>query len=227
MPKNVLTEKNFCSPFTPSYWKAAVLELKNIRTLAVVSMLLAVSVVIGAYARIPIPFVQNLYIMFDFLPNALAAAIGGPVIALIYGFAGDIISYLMNPWGAYFPGYTLSLMLVMLVFSLFFYRRKISIWRIVVSKLLYNAFINVLLGSLWSAMQFEKGYLVYFWSSLTKNSILFPIEVFMLMIVFGAMIPPMARLRLIPQQQTIAIPSIKKLLNKEKPDGDAESESAQ
>ena len=104
MPKNVLTEKNFRSPFTPSYWKAAVLEVKSIRTLAVMAMLLAVSVIVGAYLRIPIPFAQNLYILFDFIPNALAAAIGGPILALIYGFLGDIISYLMNPWGAYFPG---------------------------------------------------------------------------------------------------------------------------
>lgn len=216
MPKNVLTEKTFISPFRPSYWKAAALEVKNIRTLVVVSMLLAASVVIGAYARIPVG--QNLYILFDFLPNALAAAIGGPILALAFGFAGDIISYLMNPFGAYFPGYTLSLMLVMLVFSLFFYRRKISVWRIIVSKLIYNAFINVLLGSVWSAVQFDKGYVYYFWSSLTKNSIMFPLEVAMLIFVFFAMIPVMVQLRLIPAQQTIAM----QLFSKKKKDEEKE-----
>ena len=222
MPQNTLkqlkTDKSFISPFTPSYWKAAALEVKNIRTLAVMAMLLAASVVIGAYARIPVG--QNLYIMFDFLPNALAAAIGGPILALIFGFAGDIISYLMNPFGAYFPGYTLSLMLVMLVFSLFFYRRKISVWRIIVSKLIYNAFINVLLGSVWSAVQFDKGYIYYFWSSLTKNSIMISLEVAMMMVVLFAMIPVMVQLRLIPAQQTIALQLFRREKAADKEDGE-------
>ena len=217
MPKNVLTEKTFCSPFRPSYWKMAALEVKNIRCLAVIAMLLAVSIVVRAYLQIPIPIAENLRIRFDFLPDALAAAIGGPILAVIYGFVGDTLAFLLNPSGAYFPGYTLSMMLVMLLFSLFFYRRKISIWRVIVSKFLYNAFINVLLGSVWSSMMFGKAYQVYFWSSLTKNSILFPLEVAMLLVVFIAMIPPMAKLHLIPQQKTIDVPLLKKLFRKEKP----------
>lgn len=205
MPKNVLTEKRFQSPFTPSYWKAAFMEFGNIKTLCVVAMMLATSVLIDSYLRIPIPIMTNLNIMFGFLPNAIAAAVGGPVMGIAFGVLADIISYLMNPWGAYFPGYTLSAVLVMLTFSLFFYRRKISVWRIVVSKLIYNGAINILLGAFWTSCLYEKGYIVYLWSSFLKNCILFPIEVAMLLVVFGAMIPPMAGLHLIPKQKTIVI----------------------
>ena len=205
MPKNVLTEKRFQSPFTPSYWKAAYLEFGNIKTLCVVAMMLAASVIIDSYLRIPIPIMTNLNIMFGFLPNAIAAAVGGPVMGIAYGVLADIISYLMNPWGAYFPGYTLSAVLVMLTFSLFFYRRKISVWRIIVSKFIYSGAINILLGSFWTSCLYEKGYVVYLWSSFLKNCILYPIEVAMLLVVLGAMIPPMVGLRLIPKQKTIVI----------------------
>lgn len=214
---NVLTEeKSFLSPFTPSYWYAAFMEFKNVKTMAVVSMLLAASVVIGAFIRIPIPVRENLNILFDFIPNAIACAICGPIVGIVYGFLADIIGYVINPWGAYFPGYTLSSILVMLIFSLFFYRRKISVWRILVAKFLYNALINVVLGSVWTAMMFSKGYIVYFWSGLIKNAILYPIESAILLIVFASMIPVMSRLGLIPTQKTIAIPSIKKLFSRSK-----------
>lgn len=216
MPKNVLTEKRFQSPFTPSYWKSAFLEFRNIKTLCVVAMMLAASVLIDSYLRIPIPIMTNLNIMFGFLPNAIAAAVGGPVMSIAYGVLADIISYLMNPWGAYFPGYTLSAALVMLTFSLFFYRRKISVWRILVSKFIYNGFINILLGAFWTSCLYEKGYVVYLWTSFLKNAILYPIEVAMLLVVFGAMIPPMVSLHLIPAQKTIVIGWIQKVSGKNK-----------
>ena len=217
-PSNALRkEKTFMSPFTPSYWKAAALEVTSIRTLAVMAMLLAATIVVRAYLWIPLGWVPNLRLKFDFLPEALAGAVGGPILGVIFGALSDIISFLINPTGAYFPGYTLSCVLVMLTFSLFFYKRKISMWRIALAKLIYNGLINILLGSLWSSMMLGKAYVVYFWSSLIKNSIMYPIETVMLFVLFGALIIPMVKLGLIPEQKTIFLPAVKKLFRKGDP----------
>ena len=161
-------------------------------------MLIALDIAISSLF---IPVGDNLRIKFDFLSRAVIGMVGGPLLALSSGALVDLLGYIVHPSGAYFPGYTISAMLGSLVYALFFYRSKINIVRIVLAKLTVNAFVNVLLGSVWSTMIGKHGYLYYISSSAVKNAIMLPIECMMLYALFSALMPVLARLKLVPKPE--------------------------
>lgn len=192
-------------PFFPSYWRESSLLLKNTTTVAVAALCVALSVLLG-YFRIPVGL--NLYILPTFLVNSLFGLICGPVCAIPYGIAKDLVGYFMYPDGGFFPGYTLSSTLGALIFALFFFRARISVLRIALCKLTINLFVNLLLGSLWSAILYGKGYYYYFIKSLVKNALLLPVEILLLVLLFRALLPILSRMDLIPPQPQSRIPWI-------------------
>ena len=185
------------SPFTRGYWRTAAKELKNLRMLTLAAIVVALRIVLGG---VRIPLGDNLNIFFGYLINSLGSAIYGPVVALLSGFATDILGYFVRPDGPFFPGYVLSTMLGSFFYALFFYRARITLPRIIGAKLTVNLLVNVGLGALWSAIQFSKGYYYYLAKSLTKNIGMLPIEVFLLWLFLRAMAPVCARNGLLPRQ---------------------------
>ena len=193
-----MSETPYLSPLSPSYWRTAAGELRHLRILIFASLMAAASVVMSSFF-IPFPMAENLRIYFTFTVTSVCALVCGPVVALLYGFASDIIGFVIHPTGAFFPGYTLSTMLGAFVFALFFYRRRITLLRIILAKLLINAFINVGLGSLWSAILYNKGYYYFLAKSLVKNSIMLPVEILILIALFRLLLPILADADLIPR----------------------------
>ena len=141
-----------------------------------------------------------LTVSFSFLARALCSLVYGPVGALVFGAAEDTLSFLLNSKGyPYFPGYMLTTMLGCFTYALFFYRTKVTVFKIFLAKLLTNV-QNVFLGALWSAMLYSKGYLYYMTTSAVKNLISLPIYTLMLVVVFQALLPVMHKIGIIPNQ---------------------------
>lgn len=197
MPENAISQKLYATPFSPSYWKMAAGELKNVKVLAMAALFIAVRIVISAFF---IPIGENLRIYFSFFVNALGSMICGPVIALISGFICDILGYIISPSGAFFFGYVLTSMMGSFVYALFLYRARISIVRVFLCKLSVNIFVNMGLNCLWSAILYGKGYYYYLAKSIVKNLTLLPLEVFLLIVFLQVMIPIMEKSKIIPQQ---------------------------
>ncbi|QWT55496.1 folate family ECF transporter S component [Christensenella sp. MSJ-20] len=195
----------FQTPFSPAYWRCAAGELKNLRVLALTALFVGLRVVLAALF---IPVGENLRIYFSFFINALSCYISGPILALISGFASDILGYLLFPSGAFFPGYTLSTMLGSLFFALFLYRAKLSVLRIFFCKLSINLLINVGLGSLWSAILYGKGYLFYLARSLGKNLLLLVPEVVLIVLFFRMTLPILETTGLAVKQPQGVIPLV-------------------
>ncbi len=186
------------SPFSRSYWRTALRELQNLRMLTLAAIVVALRIVLsGLY----IPLGDNLNIFFGYFVNSLGAAIYGPVVALLSGFATDVLGYFVHPTGPFFPGYVLSTMLGSFFYALFFYRARVTALRVVLAKLSVNLLVNVGLGALWSAIQFSKGYYYYLVKSLTKNIGLLPVEALLLWLFLRAMAPICAKNGLLPKQE--------------------------
>ena len=185
------------SPFYKSYWRTAAQELRNLRMLTLAAIVVALRIVLsGLY----IPLGDNLNIFFGYFVNSLGAAIYGPVVALLSGFATDVLGYFVHPTGPFFPGYVLSTMLGSFFYALFFYRARITVVRVILAKLSVNLLVNVGLGALWSAIQFSKGYYYYLVKSLMKNLGMLPLEVLLLWLFLKAIAPVCARNGLLPKQ---------------------------
>ena len=178
------------SPFSRSYWRTALRELQNLRMLTLAAIVVALRIVLsGLY----IPLGDNLNIFVGYFVNSLGAAIYGPVVALLSGFATDVLGYFVHPTGPFFPGYVLSTMLGSFFYALFFYRARVTALRVVLAKLSVNLLVNVGLGALWSAIQFSKGYYYYLVKSLAKNIGLLPVEALLLWLFLRAMAPICAK----------------------------------
>ncbi|MDP4108919.1 MAG: folate family ECF transporter S component [Bacillota bacterium] len=175
-----------CSPFCREYWKSAAKELKKPGSIVFAALMVSLSVAVGSFF---IPVGINLRIYFTFIASAAGAAVYGPVVALIYGVAADLVGFLIHPTGAFFPGYTLSTMLSAFIFALFFYKSRITVIKVFFAKLTVNLLINVGLGALWSSILFGKGYYYFLAKSIVKNVLMLPFEVVILMLILNYILP--------------------------------------
>ena len=103
-------------------------------------------------------------------------------------------------------GYTLTTVLGTVIYALFFYRARVTVARIFLAKLCNNI-LNVFLGGLWSAILYGKSsllesYLTYVGGKLVSNAIQLPVQVLLLTVLFGAMLPILGRTGLLPAQNT-------------------------
>ncbi len=189
--------KLYASPLSRGYWRDAAGELKDLRKLVFAALMIAACVILSKFK---IPLGESLSLNVTFLARALCAAVCGPLVSIVFGAAEDTLGFFLSTSnGPYFPGYMLTTISGCVIYALFFYRARITIWRIVAAKLITNI-QNVLLGSLWSAMLYSKGYIYYMTTSAWKNLLYFPVQVLLLVLVLQEVLPIMHRLRWSPCQ---------------------------
>jgi ECF transporter S component (folate family) len=186
-------------PFSASYWRAAASEFRNLRKLTFAALMMALCIMLGYIPSVPL--IGGAKITWGFLGRSVCAMVCGPLMGLAFGFAEDILTFFLTGGGGYpfFPGYTLTTMLGMLFYALFFYRAKITVRRIFLAKLLTNI-QNVLLGALWTAILMGKAYYVTASASAVKNLIMLPVQTLILVVLFSAVLPVLQRMKLVPAQ---------------------------
>ncbi len=107
------------------------------------ALLIAINVILERF--VPAYSVWNNNVSFGFVAVAFAACYLGVPYAVAVGGFGDLIGALIKPFGPYFPGYTVTNMLVGLCLGLFLYKKatilRISI-AVVINKLLCSLVLN-------------------------------------------------------------------------------------
>ena len=173
------------SVFSAAYWRAARAEFRNVRVLAFAGVVCAMAVVLES---IPIFLLgPSLKIYFSFLAVSLGCMCYGPLVGMMAGAVIDTVGFLISSFGEpYFPGFLLTAILSGLLYGLLLYRRKPTVPRILLTRLILNYGSNVMLGSVWKAMLYGKGYLYYATTGLVKNTLLLPLEVFLTWVVLSA-----------------------------------------
>ncbi len=187
-----------CSILSPLYWRSALCELGNLRRLTLAALVSALSIIISSLF---IPVGENLRIYIKFLVTSVGCAVYGPILGVLVGAVSDTLGYFIHGSGGYFPGYLLSEMLGGLFYALLLYRKRITVLRLFLAKLLVNALVNVGLGSLWSAILYGKGYYYYLAKSVVKNGLLLPIEVAAMTAMFTLLIPQLEKLGALPPRE--------------------------
>ena len=190
------------SPLTPAYWADARAQLKNVRMLTLAGIITAASIVLESF---PIYLLgTSLKIYFSFLVISLGCYVYGPAVGILVGFANDTLGFLISSFGEpYFPGYLITAMLSGLIYGTLLYRQRITVLRLVVVRLIINYGSNVLLGSVWKAMLYGKGYYYYFTTGLIKNTTMLPIEVLLMVLMFQLALPALARSGLLPKEVVV------------------------
>ncbi len=190
--------RQFHTPFTRAYWRAAAQELRKPQALALAALLIALRVVLKS---VVIPVGESLYIYMGFLPNALSGMLFGPVVALISGAISDILGAVLFPQGPFFPPFTLVEMLGSLLFALFLYRAPLSVWRAALAKLSVNLLCNITLTPILLSWMYGKAIRVYLIPRIAKNLLLFPLEAALLYTFLRVLLPALSRFGLLPKGQ--------------------------
>ena len=195
----------YAHPFSSRYWRDAAGELRDLRKLVFAALMIAMCIVL---AQIPsVPLFGGARVTWGFLARSVCAWVCGPVLGLLFAFAEDNLSFFLTGGGGYpyFPGYTLTTMLGVFTYALFFYRAPLTVRRIFCAKLLTNV-QNVVLGALWMAILNSNGaFSLATWYasaslSAVKNLIMLPVQTALLALLFAALLPALRRAGLVSRQ---------------------------
>ena len=121
-------------------------EMSKLRTITLIAMLLAVSVVLSFFT---IQVSESLRLGLGYLITATMGMLFGPVTAGIAAGVGDIVKYLIKPSGAFFPGFTITAILGGVLYGMVFYHSRVTLVRAIVAKTLTNLLLNILLNTFW------------------------------------------------------------------------------
>ena len=190
----------YTSPFSSSFWRDARSEVGSMKKLTFAALMIALCVMLGYIPAVPL--FGGARLTWGFLARSVCAWVCGPVLGAAFGVAEDLLSFFLTGGGGgpFFPGYTLTTVLGVVIYALFFYRQEITIRRIFFAKLLTNV-QNVLLGALWSSILYGKAYLVIAGGSAVKNLIMLPFQTILLVAIFTAVTPVLGRMGLVPKQK--------------------------
>ena len=150
--------------------KGARFSTKMLVTLA---LLIAMEIVLNRFLSVN---AWNLKIGFSFLPIVIAAMLFGPVHAAIVGGLGDFIGALLFPIGAYFPGFTLTAVLMGLVWG-FLLHKKQSIPNIIISVGINQFILGLCLNTYWISVLYGSEYGPLFFTRILQAVILFVVQV--------------------------------------------------
>lgn len=126
-------------------------ELKNIRCIVTIGVLLAAAVALDGFGSIR--FGEYLKINFAFLPLAMTGILFGPVAGCMAGMLTDLVGYLVNPTAGFIPALMLITGLEGLIYGLVLYnirseRTYRTVIRVVAARFIVCALCNLTLNTL-------------------------------------------------------------------------------
>ncbi|MDD2482039.1 MAG: folate family ECF transporter S component [Lutispora sp.] len=126
---------------------------------------------------------------FGDIPILLSGIMLGPVTGGLTGAIADLAGMMMfgGGGGPYFPGFTLSAMLVGVIPGLIFHKTKTdySLWKIVLTISITSLLVSLGLGTLWLTILLKKGFWLLLPARIIARSIMAPIEVAVLYLILS------------------------------------------
>ncbi len=145
------------------------------RSIALMGVLMALRIILSQFISITTPFVK---ISFFFIPVVLMAILFGPVIAGAGNALCDFFGALLFPaGGAYFPGFTLTALLAGAIYGSFYYKKDLTLKRIITVNLIVTFLLSLPLNTLWLYMMQGNAVFAYLPARIISSSIMCVIQV--------------------------------------------------
>ena len=190
-------------PFSVSYWKDALAELKDIKMLVITALMIALRIALKPAA---IYIGPQMAIQTATLATALGAMIFGPVVAIPAAMISDTIGFMLYPTGDYFLPFMLTEIASTMIYALCLYRAKPSATRVIIARFLICFLVNVVLQQFIFAWQYTymgnpdkaKDAIMGIMTTarLFKNLFFFPIETIVITMFLKVLVPITSRARL-------------------------------
>lgn len=154
--------------------KESLLELKNLRTLTLTAMLIALWIGLDRFSILILPTIK---IKLTFIPFAFIASMFGPFVAMLSGFITEMVSFFISPQGgAFFPGFSVSAAITGVIYGMFLYKNPITLKNTFIAKALVNILINIGLNTYWLSLLQGEAIRVLLPVRAVKNLVLLPFE---------------------------------------------------
>ena len=160
--------RKFATLFTDSYK-----ELKSVRTITLMAMFAAIAIILGMFS---IEIGNFIRIGFSSIPNGLVSYLLGPTVGGIFAGTLDVLKYIIKPTGAFFLPLTLVTILAGILYGVMYYKKSITLPRVLVTKFIVMLICNVILNTLCLAVLYGEGFLVLLPARALKNLIMWPID---------------------------------------------------
>lgn len=154
-------------------FKDSYRELKNLSTLVMTALLIAVGIVLGYFS---IQLTDSIKIGVSFVATQLTATLFGPVVGGIMGGVADILKFIMKPTGAFFWGWTFNAVLGPVIYGIMLYKKKLTLGRILLSKAVVAVVVNMFFGCLWSSMLYGKGFFALLPAKFIQQLVQVPVQ---------------------------------------------------
>lgn len=148
------------------------------KTLVILALLVAMEIILNRFLSIN---AWNIKIGFSFVPIVIAAILFGPVHSAIVGGLGDFIGALLFPIGAYFPGFTLTAVLMGIVWGIFLFKNQ-SIVRIGLATIINQFILGLVVNTYWISVLYGSPYGPLFVTRITQAFILTVVQI---LVIFG------------------------------------------
>ena len=149
---------------------------KRLRLVCFSAVLIAIEVVLNRFFSIN---TLGLKIGFSFVPIVIAAMLFGAVRAgIIYGVS-DIIGAILFPIGPYCPGFTVSAVLMGLIYGSFLYKKeRVGFFKNILPPVLINNLVfGLLVNTAWVRLLYSsKSYWGWFIYRLPEYAVLIPVS---------------------------------------------------
>lgn len=157
--------------------KESAQELKKISTLTATAMLTALKNIVDLF-RIPVSNI--LEVGFTHLVSGVTAFYYGPIVAGVAGILSDTIGYILRPSGPYFPGFAFNEFVIGFIYGLFFYKKNITLGRVIIAQLFVAIITGLILTPLWLHILYGNAYIALVSARIITQAIKFPIDCFLL-----------------------------------------------
>lgn len=160
--------KNFVTLFTDSYR-----EFKSVRTITTMAMLAALAIILGMFS---IDYGSFIRIGFSSIPNGIVAYLFGPTVGGIFAGALDVLKYIIKPTGPFCPQLTLVTILAGGMYGCMYYKKKITLPRVLVAKFIVMLVCNVFLNTFCLSVLYGQAFMELIPLRALKNLIMWPID---------------------------------------------------
>lgn len=147
-------------------------ELQNVKSLTVASLLLALGVALGFYQLQLTDFIR---ISFSYLPHELASMFFGPVVGGVFGGVMDVLKYIVNPTGPFFPGFSISAAVNGLIYGAVLYKKPLHPVRVLAANGLSALIVNLGLNTWWLTMLYGNTFMALLPARALQQLVMFPI----------------------------------------------------
>lgn len=160
----------------------------NVKSVSVIGILVAMEIILARFSI----HTWNLKIGFSFVPIVVAAILYGPIAGGLVGAIGDVVSAILFPVGAYFPGFTLTAFLTGAVFGWFF-RKKVSVMNVVLAVCVVQVLISQFLNTYWISFLYGSPYGVLFMTRIYQTVAMSVVQIVSILLIEKKVMPVLRR----------------------------------